>query len=210
MTKRATASAFPGTIDVGMAVLHTNRKGDTYYLTRRKSKGGRTQYVFSKDRLAEAVDTIPAGYEVFEHPNGQVFLRRQIVSEFPDADCRVIEQYMREHFHDEQYILERKRREVVIHFADEEPEDLLNTMMAFNAFTQARPDKLEKLRRKYLRYSPMMRVSYSSRSGEYSLERYCFLGGIDDWFPLENSVSVKKLVAKYCKHLGSESFFDLM
>ena len=205
--EQATVCIFSGTMNVDMAVTHTNRKGDTYHLTRRK--GSRTQYVFSKkDLYGEAVDSIPNGYEVFEHPNGQVFLRRQIISEVPDADYRVIEQYMREHFRDELYILERKRREVVIHFADEEPEHLLNMVTAFNA--QARPDKLEKLRRELLRYSPMMRISYDSRAGEYTLERYCFLGGIDDWMHLENSTSVKKLVAKYCKHLGEESFFDLI
>ena len=107
-------------MNVDMAITHTNRKGDTYHLTRWKGKGSRTQYVFSKkDLCGEAVDSIPDGYEVFEHPNGQVFLHRQIISEVPDADYRVIEQYTRGHFRDELYILERKRREVVIHFADQ-------------------------------------------------------------------------------------------
>ena len=204
--EQATACIFSGTMNVDMAVTHTNRKGDTYHLMRRKGKSIRTQYVFSKKDLhGEAVDSIPDGYEVFEHPNGQVFLRRQIISEVPDADYQVIEQYMRDHFRDELYILERKRREVVIHFADEQLEHLLNMVTAFGA--QAR---LEKLRRELLRYSPMMRISYDSKSAAYTLERYCFLGGIDDWVLLDGSVSIKKLVEKYCKHLGKDSFFDLV
>jgi hypothetical protein len=197
-------------MEVDMSVTHTNRKGDTYYLKRRQGKGGRAKCVFSKDPHGEMVDTIPVGYEVFEHPNGQVFLRKQIVSEFPDADYQEIQQYMRKHFRDEQYILERKRVEVVIHFADEEPYDLPNTLTTLNAFTQVRPDKLAELKRQSLGYSPMMRISFNSKSGEYSLERYCFLGSIDDWIHLESSMSVKKLIAKYCKHLGDESFYELI
>jgi hypothetical protein len=135
-----------------MAITHRNRKGDTYYLCRRHTKGGRIRYAFSKDPNGELVDEIPEGYEVFEHPNGQVPLRRPVGSLFPDKAFREIEKHLGELFRDEQFIL----------------------------------------------------------SGEYCLERYCFLGGIDGWVILDGSASVKKLLAKYCKHLGKESFYALM
>ena len=44
---------------------------------------------------------------------------------------------------------------------------------------------------------------------QFSVDRWCFRGSIDDWFPL-NYGELPKLVEKYCKHLGKESFFELM
>lgn len=185
-----------------MAVTHQNRRGDTYYLSRRRTEGGRIRYVFSKEPKGELVDTIPEGYEVFEHPTGQVFLRKQVESLFPDEAFHEIEQHMGELFRHEQFILERKRTEVVIHFAEVNP--------GFVPGSAAVPDAIEELVRRSLEYMPMMRIVYSTDSGEYYVERYCFLGGIDDWVILDGSASARTLVRKYCKHLGKESFYELM
>jgi len=188
-------------MDPDLAISRTNRKGDEYYLTRRKGKGGRTQYVFSKDPQVETVDSLPHGYEVFEHPNGQVFLRRQVVSNIPATDFEVIEHHMREIFRVEQYILERKRTEVVIHFADDGLEQLPDVAAILGSSS---------LRRNPHSYSAMLRFTYDPTDDSYTLARYCFLGSIDGWMYLEKSASIGKLVTKYCKHLGKESFFDLM
>ena len=44
---------------------------------------------------------------------------------------------------------------------------------------------------------------------EFAVERWCFRGSIDDWFPLSYG-ELKTLVARYGRHLGKESFFELM
>jgi hypothetical protein len=45
---------------------------------------------------------------------------------------------------------------------------------------------------------------------EFTVERWCFRGSIDDWIPLDSSNDLKKLVQTYGAHLGKDSFFDLM
>ena len=66
-----------------MAYTHTNSKGTTYYLHSRVTqlKNGREQriYFFAKDvRPDDAVDAVPAGYEVGENSRtGLAFLRKQ-------------------------------------------------------------------------------------------------------------------------------------
>jgi len=41
-------------------------------------------------------------------------------------------------------------------------------------------------------------------------QRYCFIGSIDDWIDIGTPGKLATLVKKYVKHLGKESYFDLM
>jgi hypothetical protein len=45
----------------------------------------------------------------------------------------------------------------------------------------------------------------------FSASRWCYRGSIDDWFPLfGDSKPLSKLANNYCRHIGEESFFELM
>ncbi|MGO8748660.1 MAG: hypothetical protein ACLQNE_22040 [Thermoguttaceae bacterium] len=59
-----------------MSVEHINRKRQTYFLHEEKTKTGKSTYFFSKDSKGDLLETIPEGYEIYEHPNAQVFLRK--------------------------------------------------------------------------------------------------------------------------------------
>jgi hypothetical protein len=64
-----------------MAYSVKNSKGTTYYLHTRSVtlKGGRKQtiYYFGKEVKAGALDSVPAGYEVFESKNGLPVLKKK-------------------------------------------------------------------------------------------------------------------------------------
>ena len=59
-----------------MVVTHVNRKRQTYFLHEGKTKTGKPKYFFSKESDGCLLDTIPDGYEIYENPNAQVFLRK--------------------------------------------------------------------------------------------------------------------------------------
>lgn len=59
-----------------MAIKYINRREDTYYLHEGKTKTGKPKYFFSMKKDGVLVDPILAGYEIYENPNAQVFLRR--------------------------------------------------------------------------------------------------------------------------------------
>ena len=44
----------------------------------------------------------------------------------------------------------------------------------------------------------------------FRVERYSFLGSIDDWMDLGDSGRLEILVKKYVKHLGKDSLFELV
>ena len=59
-----------------MPVTHFNRKRDTYYLHAGTTKTGKPRYWFAKSAEGDLVKLIPDGYEVYENPDAQVFLRK--------------------------------------------------------------------------------------------------------------------------------------
>jgi hypothetical protein len=63
---------------------------------------------------------------------------------------------------------------------------------------------------RHARYSKMMRfVLTDEKSRSFAIERWCFLGSIDDWYFLSGGKTLPELVEKCVRHLGKESFFDL-
>ena len=59
-------------------------------------------------------------------------------------------------------------------------------------------------------YHKMLRFTLTDETTrQFSVDRWCFRGSIDDWFFLDCG-ELRKLVEKYCRHLGKESFFELM
>ena len=59
-----------------MATEYINRKGQKYYLHQGTTKTGKPKYFFSMKSEGNIVKKIPDGFEIYENPNAQVFLRR--------------------------------------------------------------------------------------------------------------------------------------
>jgi hypothetical protein len=57
-------------------ITHTNAKGKTYYLHQGTTKTGKPTYHFSMQSEGTLAETVPTGFEIYENPNAQVFLRR--------------------------------------------------------------------------------------------------------------------------------------
>ena len=58
-----------------MPITYTNAKGKTYYLHQGTTKTGKPKYYFSLEREGQLAEAIPEGFEIYENPNAQVFLR---------------------------------------------------------------------------------------------------------------------------------------
>ncbi len=60
-----------------MPFTYTNRKNHTYYLHQPAPKTGAPRYIFSTAPGGNSVESMPEGYEIYENPNGIVFLRKE-------------------------------------------------------------------------------------------------------------------------------------
>ena len=191
-----------------MAVTCKNREKDIYYLHEGKTKTGKPKYYFSKSDKGKIVDNIPNGYEIYENPHAQVFLRKKLVSLITDEELDLVERGVRQYADLENIIVDRKEGTLTVFLLDQNFEGLKAELQRFSLISN---EKLDTIFGKSLTYSPMLRFTLENEGQrEFLVQRFCFLGSIDSWIYLESSSSLKNMVKKYCKHLGKESFFDLV
>jgi hypothetical protein len=78
-----------------MVVKHVNRKGQTFYLHETRTRTGKPKYVFSMKDEGILVGSIPEGYEVYENPDAQVFLRKTLPRFIADFEVAVVREGLR-------------------------------------------------------------------------------------------------------------------
>ena len=191
-----------------MTVKYLNRKGDTYYLHLGKTKTGKPKYFFSTKKDGILAKAVPDGYEIYEDPNARVFLRKIPPKIFTDKEISIVENGVKNLAKLEHFKIDIKDKQIVIFLPDQDLDSLKDIFSDLGARDDSRLNQLLEMS---LTYSPMMRfVLIDEKCRRFSVERWCFLGSIDDWLFLESDDSLKRLVEKYCPHLGKESFYDLI
>jgi hypothetical protein len=78
-------------------VKYTNHKGEIYYLHKGTGKKGGSKYSFSKKEVGTPVKSIPKGYEIYEDPNGRVFLRKIVPKKISEEEVSVVENSIRQY-----------------------------------------------------------------------------------------------------------------
>jgi hypothetical protein len=191
-----------------MAIEHVSRKGETYYLHEGRTKTGKPKFYFSRKQEGTLAAAVPAGYEVYENPNAQVLLRKILPKLVTDEEVATVERGVRELAKLPYFLIDVKGPSIVVH--------LPNGDIAFlegiaAPWLRRDPAELHRRLQKCLSYSPMMRFTLvDEKARQFAVCRWCFRGSIDDWFPLAASGDLETQVAKYCRHLGRDSFYELM
>lgn len=80
-----------------MSITHVNTKGKTYYLHQGVTKTGKPKYHFAMKSEGALVQSIPDGFEIYENPNAQVFLRRIPPKIITDEERQLVEDGMRQY-----------------------------------------------------------------------------------------------------------------
>jgi hypothetical protein len=189
-----------------MAVQYTNFKGETYYLHKGRRKKGGSQYSFSKKEAGTPVESIPEDYEIYEDPNGRVFLRKALPPKISKEEVSVVENSIRQYSKLKDYKIDVKGKTITIYLPDQEIDDLRS---CFDSLISVNHSLSDKSLKNFLTYSPVMRfILTPEKERRFQVERAEFLD--DDWFLLDSSKDLQKLAQKYCRHLGRDSFYDLL
>jgi hypothetical protein len=189
-----------------MTLRYTNYKGETYYLHKGTGKKAGSQYSFSKKEAGTPVKSIPKGYEIYEDPNGRVFFRKIVPKKITQEEVTVVENSIRQYAKLKDHKIDVKGKAITIYLPDQELDDLRS---CFDSPLFVNHSLLDKSLKNMLTYSPVMRFILSNREGRnFRVERAGFLD--DDWVLLDNSNDLQKLAKKYCRHLGKDSFYDLI
>ena len=188
-------------------IEYTNRKGKTYYLHVGKTKKGNPRYHFAMEASGELLKEIPEGYEIYENPNAQVFLRKIVPKEILDEDMAILENELRAHAKPTKYIINTKAKAITIFWADQSS-PRMGELSSF--FGMAR---MEEIYEKSAYFNPIFRFTLvDPKERLFIAERFCFRGSIDNWVHLIGGGpdSLQTLVDRYVRHLGEESFYELM
>jgi len=164
-----------------MAVKHVNRKGQTFYLHETKTKTGKPKYFFSMKDEGLLVESIPEGFEIYENPDAQVFLRKELPRLIADDEFAIVRERLRKYARDRRCIADVREGYIVVYYS--ERGDLYQKVLRFTLIDEDRRN--------------------------FAAERWCFLGSIDDWIPLSNSGDLSKLVQRYGPYIGKDSFYEL-
>lgn len=182
--------------------MHISRDGKAYYLRCSLTKSGIKKYIFSTTNSKDCITAIPDGYEIYEPPNGNIFLRRIIKEPLAQEEMLIIHDIMAKHCKGAQYILDVKKNGMGI-YVDEKYGNSKNSLeLAYLSINVSGYRKII--------YDPCFRISKDDSNNEYIIERFCFLGKVNDWMYIEKGKNLKKLCEKYIPHIGKESFFEIM
>ena len=190
-----------------MPITHTNTKGKTSYLHQGTTKTGKPKYYFSMESEGHLAESIPVGFEIYENPNAQVFLRRIPPKLITDEERQVVEDGMRKYAEVQECKIDVKGKTIVIYTPHQSVEEFAQLLKGLNPFISEAQVRAHFARS--VQYSPMLQFLLDdAKRRTFTAQRYCFRGAIDDWIDIGYG-PLTTLVKQYVKYLGKESYFEL-
>ena len=190
-----------------MAVVHINRRGDTYYLHQGVTRKGNPKYYFSRSNEGSLVGSVPESYEIYENPNAQVFLRRRSPFVFTEEEIAIVQKSVKNLSALKDFKIDIKRTAIIVFEPDQDLDSLAKTIPFYSGHDRA---KLKRMLDSTITYSPTMRfVLADEKKREFRVQRICYVGPDADWFFLDTG-DLESLAKEYCCHLGRESFYELL
>lgn len=191
-----------------MPLAYTNRMGDTYYLHAGTTKTGKPRYFVAKAVGAGALDAVPEGFEVTESINGVVSVRRANPddSRVPDLDLALVQAELGRHAHLRKHRASAVKDEIIIYEPDGVSVADAVDMMSKLLGVPPRHDHANL--RDRTKYTPVMKFVPEAK-GVYAVHRMTYRGAGGWSYPLVSG-SLKTLVSKFVRHVGTEEFFELM
>jgi hypothetical protein len=187
-----------------MSVTHRSRTGKTYYPHTGPKRGGGVQHFFSTKTTGSLADRVPDGFEIYETVNGQVYLRRAQPKLILDEELAELQRGLAKPRAGPRYKVEAHGNTVTIHESANRLSDIFGLMPSWGL----RRD--EALEERLAHYQPVLRfILTDAQRRLFAPERYCFRGSVDDWISIGAPDTIAKLVARYLKHLGQDSFYEL-
>jgi hypothetical protein len=204
-----------------MTIKHINRRGDIYYLHEGKTKKGNPMYYFSMKKDGVLVNTIPKGYEIYENPNAQVFLRMIPPKIIADEEIATVEKGIKKYSELKDFKIDVRKNEISVYLPDKNTDQLKQMKDDILSVPEHRSpediNKIERILNRSVRYDPGIRfVLIDKKTREFKVEKFyisslwnALLGSKDKRAYLDSSRNLAELVKKYAPHPGKESFFEL-
>ena len=188
-------------------IHYTNRKGVTYYLRATTTKAGKVRYVMTK--IADgALTELPEGYAITENINGQVSVGRIQPRLITDLEPAIVKSEL-ERLGLNRYRCEVKGRYITVYEPLHRESDYSPILKSMGVFTPVMKEHLSEMIDKGP-LEPVMRFRLLDEDKRiFEVQRMTYRGE-GGWMSLHKFGHLIDLVRKYLKHLGKDTFYDLM
>jgi len=184
-----------------VTVQYTNFRGDEYFLHVRKTSKGNPSYYFKKDDPSSSIDEIPDGYEIYEHPNGRVFLTKKSKKKIDEEEVQIVDKAMKAYSPIKDFKLDVKQKSIYIYTYEKTIPFDENPLIV-----EALSDP------KYKTYDTKLCFTLIDKeTREFKVVRKSHIGPRNEqWGQIDSSKDLQKLAETYVQHLGQESFYELI
>ena len=190
-----------------MPVEYTNKKEKTYYLHRGMTKSGKVRFYFSRKTEGNLVNAMPDGYEIYENPNGGVYIRKARPRVISDDELAAVENELRRFSHLRYCKVDVKKGIISIYTPKQDVDGLLDVV---RSFSKAGNVDVQRTIGQLITYSPGLRfVLVDKEARLFQTQRHYYGGALDNWIDIGGSSKLEELVSRYVKHLETEVFFEL-
>jgi len=196
-----------------MRIIHTNRKGVTFYLGRGVTKTGKPRYFFAREPAkGEPGEAIPEGYEIVESVNGVVSLAKARPALIRSEELVLVQAAVAVHPKSRNYRVDVKGERIVVYErTGEDTDKVLQLFGAYGMFPDIEVNRFREDMDRSARFSPVLRFTLADQAKRtFYAERWCYLGSIDDWVDIGAAGQLSSLVKQTVPKLGTDAFFDLM
>jgi hypothetical protein len=188
-------------------IHYTNRKGKTYYLHAATTKTGRTRYVMTRAEDG-ALTKLPEGYAITETVNGQVSVGHIQPRLITDAEQAMIKSEL-ERLGLNHYRCDVKGTYITVYEPLRREDDYSPILKSMGIFAFAMKEHMSEMIEKGP-CEPVMRFRvFDQEKRIFEVQRMTYRGE-GGWRSLHQFGPLEDLVRKYLKHLGQDSFYELM
>ena len=197
-----------------MPIDYTNRKGVTYTLCRTSTKTGKPRYVFAREAKGEPLDEIPEGWRISESVNGIVSLVRDRPSRILPEELAAVEAAVARHPKAHNYRVTARRDHVLVYERQgPDAEEIAGVFAGLGLDVGGRLGQLREVLDQGAQFTPVLRFVLEDDDAAqrtFRTERWCYLGGIDDWIYVGTSGPLGQLAREWIPRLGSAKFFEVL
>ncbi len=195
----------------GSALSYANRRGDVYYLHAGKTKTGKARYFVAKTVGGGALAAMPRGFQFTESVNAVVSVARfdPHARAVPAQDLDLVRADLARHPHLRFHRADAVKGEIVVF----EPIGAFTVdgIAAIAAAHRMDPEWVQRRMaglRARTQYAPVMKFAPAGADG-YCAKRMTYRGSGGWSWPLAHG-PLEDLLDQHLRHIGTETFFDLM
>ena len=189
---------------------YVNRKGDVYYVFQGVTKTGKPKYFISRKAESKAgvqIDALPVEFELYESPvDARVSVRKRVPSDITNNELEFVREQANTWAPEQRTQVVREGQFIVVYISES-----IGALDSISGEYSGVSQRFVKAVQLSGPKSPAFRFKLVRKKERiFRAQRFCYRGSIDDWVGLGYDGMLDELCKKYFKHLGKESFFDLM